>query len=164
MCNASKLPNADLNESFLTPDRRCRQRRVAASLSDEAAGLWFHGPRGEPRCTTSSVDHLLFNAKKLFFIRRNIPCYPTEKVSYCCTASGGFIFLQWCTLVHCILFFFYGGVRNQMQYSVNKVYTEINPMLDMWILSAVTVSCVKKKQQKKIVYIFYYMLAVVLWW
>lgn len=34
-------------------------------------------------------------------------------------------------VVHCILFFFYGGVRKQMQYSVNKVYTEINQMLEV---------------------------------
>lgn len=88
---------------------------------------------------------LLHQAKN---IKPCINCYSKEKVYYWCTASGGFIFLQWCMLVHCILFF-YGGVRKQMQYSVNKVYTEINQMLDMWILSAVTVNCVKKTNTKK---------------
>lgn len=72
LCNVSKLPNADLKESFLTSDRHCRQRHVAASLSDEAAGPRLHGPHGALRYTVSSVEHLLFNAKKLFFIRRNL--------------------------------------------------------------------------------------------
>lgn len=43
---------------------------------------------------------------------------------------------------------------------LTNMYTEINQMLKVWILSAVTVNCVKK--YKKFVYIFYYMLSVVL--
>ena len=60
---------------------------------------------------------------------------------------------QWCFYLFArmyvvswhIVFFFYGGVRKQMQYTVNNLYTEINQMLDMSILSTVTVNCGKKK-------------------
>lgn len=137
----ANLPNADLKESFLASDLYVHHQ-------------WATDSHWEFQQTGFNLDHEFFNAKKVVFIwtkntKLCINCYSKEEVYYWCTASGGFIFLQWCMLVHCILFFFYGGVRKPMQYSVDKVYTEINQMLDVWILSAVTVSCVKKTNTQK---------------
>lgn len=94
-------------------------------------------------CQNSSRPNPNFSAPTLYFLFK-----PSRIFTRTSLTEKGCIMVYLCMLAHCFLFLWSCQVKNKcgMATLLSDVYTQINLMWKVWIISAVTVNCVKKLQ------------------